>query len=102
LGIAASAASLVLQAGRTRYMAPHSWLMVHEHRTLLPEVASSELKREARLSARLDEQLLRIYERRAKLSRRRLRKLLAEEGWLSATEAVRLGLADRIMEVRHG
>src|SRR5690606_18685419 len=57
-----------------------------------------DLREAGALLDRIDQQMLDIYARRAKVSRKQLDEMLTAETWLSARDAVRLGFADEISE----
>lgn len=101
-GSAMSMGSWILQAADERVMAPHATLMMHngsyEHELTLVELRARNKEIE-RLTLLMEETYLR--KMRAvdpKLSVARLRNLLAAETFMPAEEAVRIGLADRVLE----
>lgn len=96
-GIAASAASFLILAADVIEMAPESVLMVH-----LPVASSAgnaaDLRAMADLLDKETESLVRMYVARcgAKSSPEAIRDMLAAETFLNASEALALGLCDRI------
>lgn len=101
LGHAMSMGAWILQAADRRLMAPHATMMIHAgtdgyygHPT--------DLKRRAKESARLDKlnadlYLKRIREKHPKYTRAQVEKLLVFDTFLTAKEAVELGLADEVI-----
>lgn len=96
-GLAASVASVIAMAGDVVIMRRDSYLMIH--RASMAAAGHGEDLREAgALLDRIDQQMVDIYSRRAKVSRKHLVELLAAETWLIAHDAVRLGFADEVSE----
>ena len=93
-GIAASTASLIAMAGTTITMNPHTRMMIH-----LPwsGVIGDEydMAKESEILHKIGEDIAGIYSDRAD-SRINWHAKMVEESWLSAEEAVKLGLADRL------
>lgn len=99
-GLAASMGSVLLQAGTHRIMAKGSFLMIHN--PSLEEIGgeSTDLRRAADLLDKMRDELLDIYESRCtgKATRAEIKKLMDEETWLTANEAVKMGFADEVDE----
>lgn len=102
-GHAMSMGSWILQAADERAMAPRATMMLHygvwghEDHVKYYRVHAAE-------GERLNELMEKDYMRRIKQAKPRyqlatLRKLLENETFLNAEEAVALGLADRVMEI---
>lgn len=94
-GIAASIASVIVQAGAERVMMPGSMMMIHEASTYGGGNAAELRKTAATLddiSANLAEQ----YAARAGGTAEEWRAAMQEETWYTAEQAVEAGLADRI------
>ena len=96
--LAASAASTVMAACDEVRMSPVAQVMIH----LPASVAAGDqdrMKHEARVLESITQSILNGSEVkcRGKASRARLEALLRAESWLTAQEAVELGLADRIL-----
>ncbi len=96
--IAGSAASTVME-GCTRVMlSPVAQVMIH-----LPMSRASgnqnDFRHEAKVLDSITQSILNVYELRSngKATRDRLEKLMRAESWLTAQEAVALGLADGIL-----
>ena len=96
--LAGSAASTVMAACREVRMSPVAQVMIH-----LPSsrVAGNQndLRHEARMLEQITQSILNGYEAKCagKATRERLDRLIRAETWLTAQEAVELGLADSIL-----
>ena len=94
-GLAASIASIIAIAGDKLIMAEGSLMMVHEVWTQLAGNAS-DLRKEAEVLDKHTNTILDIYEANTPLSRDEIKQMLAAETWLTAEEALELGIADEI------
>lgn len=94
-GLAASIASIIAMAGDKLIMAEGSLMMVHEVWTQLAGNAS-DLRKEAEVLDKHTDTILDIYEANTPLSRDEIQQMLAAETWLTADEALELGIADEI------
>jgi len=92
LGVAASAASIILMAGDTITMPEDSFLMIHEPFTMAMGNAE-ELRETADLLDKMTTSLVNIYEKKTGLDEEEIRSMLAEETWLNGIEAVDKGFA---------
>ena len=88
-------ASQSTMAGDKLIMAEGSLMMVHEVWTQLAGNAS-ELRKEAEVLDKHTDTILDIYEANTPLSRDEIQQMLAAETWLTADEALELGIADEI------
>ena len=95
---AASAASVILQGCALRRMSPVGQVMIHNPSCLAGGTAAV-LGQAAQMLEAGKESILNAYELRAggKCSRTELSRLMDEERWMSAQEAVGRGLADEVM-----
>lgn len=96
LGIAASMGGILLQAGETRRMSRHSYLLIHE-------VSSgahgkmSELEDELKFANRLQTRCVDILASRSKLSASKIKtKWRRKDWWLDAYEALDQGFCDEV------
>jgi ATP-dependent protease ClpP protease subunit len=94
-GIAASAASFIAQAGDSIEMAEGSMMMIHDAWGMFVG-NSADGQRFVDSLEKVDGEIAGTYSRRSGRSASEFRALMDEETWLSATEAVGLGLADRV------
>lgn len=92
-GIAASMASVILQAFDERHVAKGSYVMIHNP-SGGARGESDDLKKAADLLAKMREEMLDIYEARTGLARDKITALMDAETWMTAEEAVELGFAD--------
>ena len=96
--LAGSAASTVMAACGHVVMSPVAQVMIH-----LPSSWAAgnqnDMKHEARVLEQITQSILNGYEAkcRGKADRARLDRLIRAESWLTAQEAVELGLADEIL-----
>ncbi|KPJ97100.1 MAG: hypothetical protein AMJ55_00345 [Gammaproteobacteria bacterium SG8_15] len=101
-GHAMSAGSWILQSADDRVLSPNATVMIHygnwgyEDHVKYFRVLNKEMER---LNTIMEETYLeRIRAVNPKFSARRLKKMLEDEVYLSAQDAVELGLADRILK----
>lgn len=93
-GIAASAASLIFMAGDNRIMRPASILMIHNP-GILASGTSDKLRAAADYLDKLKEAVLTAYNR-ATISESEISKLMDNETWMTANEALEKGFATKI------
>lgn len=96
LGMAASMACVLLQAGDKRVMGDNAWILIHEvSSAAIGKV--SEMEDEVKFTRRLNERLYRIFANRSKLRlitiRQRAKK---KDWWIDPEEALRSGLCDEV------
>jgi len=100
-GVAMSMGSVILQAGDSRIISPHSRLMIHygsvslDHTTVDAIRFMEEMKDLDILIENI--YLRRIKEKHPRFSRNKLKELLKHDCYLSAKEAVDQGLADKAL-----
>lgn len=98
-GIAASAASLIFQAGKTRRMNAGSNLMAHGAAGFLFGFYNAEdlsgLVKEFKAH---DRAIVNVYAEAMGVSQEEAKKLVSGETWLTGKEAVERGLADEVIE----
>lgn len=100
-GHAMSMGSWILQASDKRYMTANSTMLLH-YGTLNYEGHTKDFQRWAEESKRLDAlmedtYLERIKEKHPRYTREQLKELISFDKFLTAKEAVDLGLADRVI-----
>ncbi len=101
-GYAMSMGAVILQAADVRVMAPNSALMIHygevgisEH----PKNAKNWLRFNDRLGTKIEEILLaKMQKKNRRIKKRDVKKLLDFDTYLSAEDAVDLGLADAVLK----
>ncbi len=96
-GWAASAASVIAMAGDKIVMPSNTMMMIHQASTI--EYGNADLfEKTARDLRKIDSALAASYKKRFVGTDEELRQLLKDETWLTAEEAVALGLADEIAD----
>jgi ATP-dependent Clp protease protease subunit len=92
-GLAASIASVIAMAGDEIRMGEGSFFMIHDPWTMAFGTAE-EFRKTADSLEKIRESILGTYERRADLSREEISRMMQEESWMDAAEAVEMGFAD--------
>jgi len=95
--MAASMASVIAMAGSPVFMADNALLMIHNPWTVSMG-ESKDLRKEADLLDKLKVNLRNAYVRKTGMDAEEIAKMMDEETWLDAVEAVALGFADAIEE----
>jgi ATP-dependent protease ClpP protease subunit len=97
-GSVASAASLISVCGRRRYMTRRSTLLLHQaSMEVAGSVRHDELQDESYNMGLLARAMTAVYREHTSLSTRQVERLLADERYLTAREAARLGLVDVVL-----
>lgn len=97
-GLAASAASLILQAGKTRKTYKSSQVMVHEASTMLWGYYNlQELKKAGDMLEAGNKQVLAIYEERTGTNKVQLKHMIEKTTWMTGEEIIENGFADEII-----
>ena len=96
-GVAASMASIIALAGDTVEMAEGAFYMIHKPWSVMVGSAD-EMRKEAGLLDKIEQNAINIYEQRSSLSADELRTALAEETWYTAEEAKQAGFIDSIFK----
>ena len=92
-GLAASAASFIAAGCEETVMSPGSQMMIHSPSSIAWGNAG-EMRKTADFLDKLEESIVEVYTDKA--GEKDWASLLADETWLSAADAVELGLADRV------
>jgi ATP-dependent protease ClpP protease subunit len=96
-GLAASMASAIACAADECWMATGSMLMIHRASTVSMGDAE-DLRKDANLLEKFEKGLVNIYAKKTGMEPAEIEKMLADETWMDALEAVALGFADGITE----
>ena len=99
-GMALSAGFLIFQAGETRTVAPRAEFMWHEVQAFLrPDIKTpSKLEDDAEVFRHLQDNAQHFIADRCNLTKEEIDDLVdKKEYWITGAEAVKLGLADRLM-----
>ena len=94
-GIAASIASVIVQAGQDRVMQAGSMMMIHDASTLCYG-DEAEMAKTAEVLGKNSDNIASIYADRAGGTPEQWRDTMRAETWYTADEAVAAGLADRV------
>lgn len=96
VGMIASMATIIMQAGDERVLDANSWFMIHEV-SAGAMGKSSEMEDQLKFIKRLQDRALDIYAERSKLTKAQIsRRWKKTDDWMDANEAVALGFADRV------
>lgn len=96
-GIAASIASVIAMAGDKISMPENSMMMIHDPSGMVVGTAD-DMRKLANALDKVKIGLSASYQRRNDISDKKISQMMADETWLTAQEAVDLGLADEITE----
>jgi ATP-dependent protease ClpP protease subunit len=94
-GMAASIASVIMQAGDERIMQPGAMVMIHDASTMAAGNAADMTKVAADLDKHSDN-IAKLYAQRAGGTPAQWREAMRAETWYDAEEAVTAGLADKV------
>lgn len=98
-GVAASAASVVLQAGDQRIVPSNTMVMVHD-----PAIGVCGYINEAKLKQYMDalipikESIIEAYHERSGKDKLEIANIMKDETWMTAAKAIELGFADQLDE----
>ena len=95
-GIAASAASIIAMAGSRILMPENTFMMIHDPWGAAVGNAG-DMREMADILERIGHALIATYAARTGLPEEELTRMLAEETWLEAAQAVELGFADELL-----
>jgi len=99
LGMAASMAGVLLQAGDVRWIGHQAWLMIH--RAAFGAIGKTyEIEDEVKLVKRIEGRILDIFTSRSNLTKHKIvRNWDRKDWWIDADEAVEMGLVDEVRAV---
>jgi ATP-dependent Clp endopeptidase proteolytic subunit ClpP len=96
IGMIASMATILMQAGDERVLDHNAWFMIHEVSAGVQGKAS-EMEDQMKFTMKLQERLLDILAERSTLSKTQIKKRWKKtDDWMSAEEALKLGFVDRV------
>jgi len=96
LGVAASMASILLQAGDWRTMGSEAWLMIHEA-SFHVEGKMGEVEDTTDWVKKVQERVLRIFASRSTLTVEEIKEMWSRRNrWIDSDEALRLGFVDAL------
>lgn len=96
LGMAASMAGILLQAGTHRWIGHQAWMMIH--RAAFGAIGKTyEVEDEVKLVKRIEERCLDIFVARSNLSKLKIKRNWdRKDWWIDADECLEMGLVDEI------
>jgi ATP-dependent Clp endopeptidase proteolytic subunit ClpP len=96
LGMAASMAGILLQAGDVRWIGHQAWLMIH--RAAFGAIGKTfEIEDEVKLVKRIEQRIVDIFVSRSKLTKLKIKRNWdRKDWWIDADECLELGLVDEI------
>lgn len=101
LGMAASMAGILLQAGDVRWIGHQSWIMIH--RASFGSLMGGkvfEIDDEVKFVKRVEERILDIFASRSKLTKKKIKKFWdRKDWWISADESLELKLVDEVRSI---
>ena len=99
LGMAASMAGILLQAGDVRWIGHQSWMMIH--RAAFGAIGKTfEIEDEVRLVKRIEERIVDIFTSRSKLTKHKIKKNWdRKDWWIDADECLEAGLVDEVRAI---
>jgi len=96
IGMIASMATVLMQAGDERILDANAWFMVHEI-SARSGGKTSDMEDELKFIRRLQDRILEIYTKRTKLNKAQIsRRWKKTDDWMDAAEALELGFIDRV------
>ncbi len=101
LGLAASAASVIAMAGDIIKISQIGFLMIHNAWSIVMG-NKEDLRDAADILEKFDESILTAYSSRAKADEGKIKKMMDNETWIGAEDAVEYGLADEMIEAKSG
>ena len=99
LGMAASMAGILLQAGDVRWIGHQSWMMIH--RAAFGAIGKTyEVEDEVKLVKRIEDRCVDIFVSRSKLSKIKIKRNWdRKDWWIDADECLALGLVDEVRAI---
>lgn len=99
LGLAASAASVIAMAGDTIKISRIGFLMIHNAWSIVMG-NKDDLRSAADALEKFDESILAAYSSRATAGEKKIAKMMEDETWIGADDALEYGFADEIIETK--
>ena len=94
--LAASAASVVAMSGDETFISPTGMLMVHDP-ACFASGNKADMEKAIKILEEVKESIINAYEQKCHLSRSKIAKMMSEETWLNAKQALQLGFVDGIL-----
>lgn len=99
LGLAASAASVIAMAGDNIKIAQNGFLMIHNAWSIVMG-NKDDLRQAADTLEQFDKSILATYVARTNISESKISKMMDNETWIGADDALEFGFADEIIEAK--
>lgn len=96
VGLAASAASIIAMAGDQVKISPTGQLMIHRASTV-SQGNSDDLSSDLQGLDSTDQAIVNVYQEKTGMDPQNIYRMMSEETWINAQEAVKQGFADEIM-----
>ncbi|MCT3278813.1 Clp protease ClpP [Lactiplantibacillus pentosus] len=96
VGLAASAASIIAMAGDQVKISPTGQLMIHRASTV-SQGNSDDLSNDLQGLDSTDQAIVNVYQEKTGMDPQNIYRMMSEETWINAQEAVKQGFADEIM-----
>ena len=94
-GLTASSATIIAMGAKEVLMSENALFLIHAVWTPMTSGNQFDLEKEAESLRQIDEILVNIYKKKTKRAASTIKKLMAEERWMDAEEALRLGFIDK-------
>ena len=94
-GLTASSATIIAMGAKEVLMSENALFLIHNVWTPMTAGNAEDLENEAESLRQIDELLINIYKKKTKRAASTIKKLMAEERWMDAEEALRLGFIDK-------
>jgi len=94
-GLTASSATIIAMGAKEVLMSENSLFLIHNVWTPMASGNADDLENEAESLRQIDDLLINIYKKKTKRAASTIKKLMAEERWMDAEEALRLGFIDK-------
>lgn len=94
-GLTASSATIIAMGAKEVLMSENALFLIHNVWTPMTAGNADDLQSEAESLRQIDEILVNIYKKKTKRAASTIKKLMAEERWMDAEEALRLGFIDK-------
>lgn len=95
-GLCCSAATLILLAGKQRFMKKHARLMIHQVSSAADVTKHSDIRDEVHHLDGLMDQMKRVYLQRTKLVSKKLKTLMKRDVYLDIDTCIRYGIVEKM------
>lgn len=96
VGLAASAASIIAMAGDQVKISPTGQLMIHRASTV-SQGNSDDLSSDLQGLDSTDQAIVNVYQEKTGMNPQDIYRMMSDETWINATDAVEQGFADEVM-----